>query len=110
MFGFGKKKQQQNVVAFPQHEVDDSGRGYENIINDFAQIGGSPLNRFTYTRGFFNPSDSSFVFYYYAEEELVAEEASILEEAFSIMCKGSPIVNVRMTGPNEVQFIVRHLM
>ena len=109
MFGFGKKKQQQNIVTIPQYEVDESGRGYEGVINDFAQIDRTPLNRFTYTRGLFNPSDASFVFYYYAEEELVAEEASILEEAFSIMCKGSPVVNVRMTAPNEIQVIVRHL-
>lgn len=107
MFGFGKKKEQQNTVAIPQSEVDASGRGYEDIINDFAQIDGTPLNRFVYNRGYFNTSDASFVFYYYAEEEMVPEEAAILEEAFMIMGKGSSVVKVNITAPDEIELDVR---
>lgn len=107
MFGFGKKKEQPQTVTIPQSEVDASGMGYEGIINDFAQIDGTPLNRFVYNRGYFDPANASFVFFYYAEEELVPEEASILEEAFAIMGKNSSIVKVNLTAPDEVQFIVR---
>ena len=40
---------------------------------------------------------------------MVPEEAAILEEAFAIMGKGSSVVKVNITAPDEIQLLVRIL-
>ena len=88
-----------------QDIVDDVGKGYENVINDYAQIDGMPLNRFTYSRGWFESPDDCIVIFR-AEEEMIPEEVMILGEALSIIgrCADTNIRTI-FISPFEIQLI-----